>query len=74
MIATTESPLPELLEGGGIFVQPGDAGILVDALEQLLEDEGARRAMGRRALERASGLNWEHSADVALSTLREAAS
>jgi glycosyltransferase involved in cell wall biosynthesis len=74
VIATVESPLPELLEGGGIFVRPGDAGVLVDALDRLLTDESARQALGRRARKRASSLNWEHSADVTLSTLREAAS
>ena len=36
VIATTESPLPELLEGGGIFVRPGHEGELVTALRAIL--------------------------------------
>src|SRR4030095_2716222 len=33
VLATTESPLPQLLEGGGIFVNPGDASVIESALE-----------------------------------------
>lgn len=72
VIATTQSPLPELLEGGGIFVTPGSAEPLVDALERLLADEAGRLAMGRRALERVSLLSWDKSARTALEALREA--
>ncbi|MEO8296050.1 MAG: glycosyltransferase family 1 protein, partial [Gemmatimonadota bacterium] len=32
VIATTESPLPELLQGGGIFVAPGDETALTNAM------------------------------------------
>ena len=73
VIATTESPLPELLDGGGIFVQPRDLPGLVAALRLLLGDEPARRAMGGRARERASLLTWARGATAALGALREAA-
>ena len=72
MVATTRSPLPELLEGGGIFVDPGDGAALEHALRTLLADEPGRRAMGARARERTLRLSWNHSADVVLETLREA--
>ncbi len=73
VIATTASPLPQLLEGGGIFVTPGDERGLALALEQLMTDEPARRAMGDRARSRALALTWESSARLALAALREAA-
>ena len=73
VVATTESPLPQLLEGGGIFVTPGDAAAIESALERLLTDEGQRLAMGRRALERASALSWQSSARVALDALEAVA-
>ncbi len=73
VIATTASPLPQLLEGGGIFVRPGDDAALVAALRLLLSDEPTRAAMGRVARERASGLSWARAAEVALGALREAA-
>jgi glycosyltransferase involved in cell wall biosynthesis len=73
VVATTESPLPELLEGGGLFVPPDDVAALTDAILQLATDEERRRAFGRRARERAGLLNWPASARVALDALREAA-
>ena len=73
VIATTASPLPELLAGGGIFVAPRDFPALVAALRALQDDERMRVAMGSRALERASLLTWRRSAASALGALREAA-
>ncbi|MCE9594287.1 MAG: glycosyltransferase family 4 protein [Planctomycetes bacterium] len=73
VIATRESPLPELLEGGGVFVHPGDQKELTDALTLLATDEPARRRMATRALAKARELDWQRGADVALAALREAA-
>jgi glycosyltransferase involved in cell wall biosynthesis len=73
VIATTSSPLPELLAGGGLFVAPGDEGALRSALVELLDHETARRAMGLRARERAGELSWSRSAQSALGALQEAA-
>ena len=72
VIATTESPLPELLEGGGIFVRPGNEGDLVSALRTVLKNEPARARMGEIARYRAGKLSWAHSADIAMRSLREA--
>ncbi|HET6277341.1 MAG TPA: glycosyltransferase family 1 protein [Candidatus Polarisedimenticolia bacterium] len=73
VVATTASPLPEILEGGGLFVPPGDVGALSAAFGALLEDEPRRRSMGRRAREQTSRLSWSSSAEVTLQALREAA-
>jgi glycosyltransferase involved in cell wall biosynthesis len=73
VVATTESPLPQLLAGGGIFVAPGDAAGLTAALERMSRDEPARCAMGILARARAGELSWERCARAALSALREAA-
>lgn len=73
VIATTASPLPQLLEGGGIFVAPGDTDALTVALATLADDEGGGRAMGAVARQRAAALSWPASARVALAALREAA-
>lgn len=73
VIATAESPLPSLLEGGGIFIRPGDPVALESALRRLLEDEGTRAEMGAVARRRADALTWEAGADAALGALREAA-
>lgn len=73
VIATTESPLPELLEGGGVFVRPGDDETLYTAMLMLLRDPEQRRALGMRARERAARLSWRAAACSALGALEEAA-
>ena len=73
VIATTASPLPELLEGGGIFVAPGDDAALTDAVRRLATHEPERRAMASVARSRADALTWTRAATVTLSALREAA-
>jgi alpha-1,3-rhamnosyl/mannosyltransferase len=73
VVATTESPLPQLLAGGGLFVAPGDLPGLTAALDAIAGDETARRAMGLRARAKAGELSWDRCARAALSALREAA-
>ena len=73
VIATTNSPLPELLEGGGIFVAPGDLNALEAAMTRLANNEAERKVMGARALERARALTWPAGARAVLSALEEAA-
>lgn len=73
VIATTESPLPQLLAGGGIFVEPGDDEALYQALASFARDESSRAAMGETALDRAGDLSWPGAARAALDALEEAA-
>jgi alpha-1,3-rhamnosyl/mannosyltransferase len=72
-VATTQSPLPALLEGGGIFVEPRDEDALVRAMATMRCDRAARAEMGRVALERARLLSWERCARQALGAIHEAA-
>lgn len=72
-IATTASPLPDLLKDGGYFVDPGDELATARAMIALMTDENDRIARGTRAREGSSRLSWTAAADVALSALREAA-
>lgn len=73
VVATTASPLPELLPGGGFFVAPRDQGALEDAMRSLLDDPTLRRTMGDRAREGAMRLSWTGAARAALDALRDAA-
>ena len=73
VVATTASPLPQLLEGAGLFVRPGDEPALTDALRRMLTDPVARQAMSRQALAATGRLSWERCAESALAALREAA-
>ncbi len=73
VIATTASPLPELLTGGGIFVAPGDDAALAAAMRRLASDDQLRAERGEVARHRAGALTWARAAAAALSALREAA-
>lgn len=71
VVATSESPLPELLAGGGIFVEPGSIDELAAGMGRLLRDPGLRRRMGERARERAGRLSWDRTADAVRAALAE---
>ncbi len=73
IIATLESPLPQLLEGGGVFVPPGDVQAIGAAMKRFLSDDNFRNECGRRALKRAQQLTWEKSAQICLAAIRKAA-
>ena len=73
VIATTESPLPELLDGGGVFVSPDDKDAVFAAIRLFSEDCEQRARFAARALDRAHVLSWPRAAGVALAALREAA-
>jgi alpha-1,3-rhamnosyl/mannosyltransferase len=73
VVATTASPLPQLLEGGGIFVAPGEVDPLADAMTTLLRDPAMRHTMARQGRLKADALSWERGAQMALDAIREAA-
>ena len=73
VIATTASPLPELLAGGGIFVNPRDEVALAEAMMLLASDDALHARMSHMAKERADVLTWTHASRVTLSALEEAA-
>ena len=72
VIATTCSPLPTLLEGGGFFADPGDVDTLSQQLTSLVTDEDLRSTMADVALERATALTWDAAAESALEAIRGA--
>ncbi|MCA9510561.1 MAG: glycosyltransferase family 4 protein, partial [Myxococcales bacterium] len=72
-IATRNSPLPDVLAGGGLFVDPLDTAALRAALAACADDEGLRRKHGAAALERAGRLSWRATADATRRALEEIA-
>jgi glycosyltransferase involved in cell wall biosynthesis len=73
VIATTASPLPSLLEGGGLFVAPRDEAGLAAAIEKIARDDVLRRRLAAVAHARAATLSWPRGARSALDALEEAA-
>jgi glycosyltransferase involved in cell wall biosynthesis len=62
VIATKESPLPELLGDAGIYIDPRDPAELLDALNRVLTSEERQGQMRRAGLAAASRLTWAAAA------------
>jgi len=62
VIATTASPLPELLGDGGLYIDPHNPVELEEALARVLESEILRRKMREAGLAAAGRLTWEAAA------------
>jgi glycosyltransferase involved in cell wall biosynthesis len=73
VIATWDSPLPELLPGAGFFVPPRDEGALLSAMRELAANSELRERCSRAALAAARSLTWERGAAAALAAIKEAA-
>lgn len=73
VVATTESPLPELLAGGGLFIEPGRLEPLAAAMRTLAEDDTTQSRLAAVALERARAMTWPKGARAALDALAECA-
>lgn len=71
VLATTESPLPELLGEGAIAVKPGDRAGWLRALERVLTDRALRVHMREECLAATSRLSWKNSAAQLLSIFDE---
>ncbi|HMB70082.1 MAG TPA: glycosyltransferase family 1 protein [bacterium] len=63
-IATRNSPLPEVLEGGGLFVDPGKPEELNDAVKRIVTDGELRRRLAAGARDRAGRLSWRTTAEA----------
>jgi len=61
VIATKESPLPELLGEGGIYIEPNQAAI-ASALSQVLADDALRARMREHGMAAAQRLTWDDAA------------
>jgi len=71
VLATTQSPLPELLGEGAIAIDPADRAGWLKATEHVLADAALRERMGNAALAAAQRLSWKNSASQLLSAFHE---
>ena len=72
VLASTTPAVAETAGGAARLVDPEDVAGIAEALGELLTDEGARAAVGGRALERARDFSWERTARGTLDAYREA--
>ena len=71
VVATTESPLPELLGDGVLAVSPNDRAAWLHALEQVLVDPSLRNRIRESAIAAARRLSWQVSAKQLLAVFEE---
>lgn len=71
VLATTESPLPELLGEGAIAVAPTDRAGWLHAIEQVFTDPALCERMSKAALSASGRLSWKNSARQLLSVFHE---
>ncbi len=71
VLATTQSPLPQLLGEGMLAVDPADRMGWQNTIERVLSDSALRGRMGHAALAAASRLSWKNSARQLLSIFDE---
>lgn len=72
VIATHNSPLPELLAQGGTYIDPSDTGQIADAMLRLAEDGNLRQSMSAAGIQAAAALNWSHHARALLEVIKDA--
>ena len=61
VVTSNVSSLPEVAGDAALLVDPYDPGAIADGIYRVLSDEGVRRDMRRRGLERARQFSWETS-------------
>jgi glycosyltransferase involved in cell wall biosynthesis len=71
VLATTRSPIVELLGEGALGLEPGEPGTWRDALARIVSDPKRRKAMGEAGLAAAARLSWHNSARQLLSVFAE---
>jgi glycosyltransferase involved in cell wall biosynthesis len=71
VIATTASPLPELLGEGGVYVDPRKPEELGSAIARVLESEDLRLRMRENGLAAAAKLTWEAAARQLLDLINQ---
>lgn len=73
VIATTASPLPNLLGDGGLFINPLDQDGWRRALAEVLRSEPLRRRMREAGLAAARRLTWDEAARQMMAVLNKVA-
>jgi glycosyltransferase involved in cell wall biosynthesis len=71
-VATRRSPLPQLLEKGGLFVDPEDTGEMATALARIGGDPGLRASLAQGALAAAAERSWSETAERTRAALHAA--
>jgi len=73
VIVSDRSALPEVVDGGGLCVDPEDTSALASAMERLLRDRALREQLQRAALTHARRFDWSRTAEQTRNVYRAVA-
>src|SRR5262245_23092457 len=72
VLASNRGSLPEVVESGGLLLEPDDAGAWATAIERVTRDDAWARELACAGLERARAFTWEGTAARLGQAYREA--
>lgn len=74
VVATAESPLPEMLGDGGIYINPNKANELEEAIKRVLDSTEQRSKMREAGIAATGALSWDEAARQMMSVMGEVVS
>jgi glycosyltransferase involved in cell wall biosynthesis len=74
VVATAESPLPEMLGDGGIYINPIKANELEEAIKRVLDSNEQRSKMREAGIAATGALSWDEAARQMMSVMGEVVS
>ncbi len=69
VLTSNRGSLKELAEGAALIVDPEDVASIVQGLETLLTDDGLRKHLSQKAIQRSAVYSWRRTVDLFLGTL-----
>lgn len=70
VITSNTTSLPEVVGDAGICVNPKSTREIYQAMKRILDDDGLRKKLQKKGLERARGYTWEKSAEMLMDVYR----
>jgi glycosyltransferase involved in cell wall biosynthesis len=73
VVSSRAGSLPEVVGDAGVYFDPTDVSSIAAAIESLLNDQGRRESLARRAVQQAAIFTWDASARALLACFDELA-
>ncbi|HEX3449253.1 MAG TPA: glycosyltransferase family 1 protein [Isosphaeraceae bacterium] len=73
VVSSRAGSLPEVVGDAGVYFEPTDVSSIAAAIESLLNDQGRRESLARRAVQQAAFFTWDASARALLACFDELA-
>jgi glycosyltransferase involved in cell wall biosynthesis len=71
VITSNTSSLPEVVGEAGLMIDPHDVDSLTESMYKILSDNGLKKELSKKSLERAKMFSWQKTADQTLEVYKE---